>query len=283
MSQSVKTNLQKQTVFVARLGMIVACVVWITAAARTAADDVLLGWDLFVTPAPTQATSSWNFASNPLPAGFFDPGSDPFSGTVQFQGEPLGPTYGPVGPTDTIVERKETAFLPGVGSSDTVPIEIVALNLVSIQPITVTYGPNPPEQWDVRLSLTNSPTGTMMISHTVAEGGVFASFFTVQPKLTFTRHGDLAERDTNRIDNLTQTSSVQWSHDAPHDAVTVPETSNFFPGGTPGDSFGPVQQFRYQGSQFTWDLQLTIVPEPSTVLLLMAGLAIFLLVTRRFK
>jgi len=235
-----------------------------------------------VTPAPTQGTSSWSFASSPLPAGFFDPGSDPFDGVVQLRGEPLGSVpYGPVGPTDTIVQRTATAVLPGLPSSTTVPIEIVALNLVSCNPITVTYGPNPPQQWDLRLTMNDTSTGSMFINHNVPDGGTFSSSFVVRPTLTFTRHGDLAERETTRIDNLT-TGGVQWSYDAPHNAVTVPETSNFFPGGTPGDTFGTVQQFRYQGGQFTWDLHLT-VPEPSTDLLMMAGVAAFLLVTRRFK
>ncbi|MBM3888559.1 MAG: PEP-CTERM sorting domain-containing protein [Verrucomicrobia bacterium] len=129
--------------------------------------------------------------------------------------------------------------------------------------------------------MNDTSTGSMFINHNVPDGGTFSSSFVVRPTLTFTRHGDLAERETTRIDNLT-TGGVQWSYDAPHNAVTVPETSNFFPGGTPGDTFGTVQQFRYQGGQFTWDLHLT-VPEPSTDLLMMAGVAAFLLVTRRFK
>lgn len=256
----------------ARLAAAIA-ILWFAVAGPVAADDVLAGYDLFVTPAPTQGTSVWHFAVNPLPADFFDPGSNPFSGTVQFQGEPLTPSPLAPFPTDTIVQRLGTASLPTVPSADSIPIEIVALNLVSCNPITVTYGIGGPELWDVRMTLTNSAPGSMTISHTVPDGGTFTSGFFVQPTFIFTRHGDLAERTTNRTDNITQTSIVQWSHTAPQNAVIGSGTSNFFPGGEPSNPFGSVQQFRYSSSQFTWDLQLATVPEPGGAALLGAGLA----------
>ena len=55
---------------------------------------------------------------------------------VPFQGVPIGP-----GNTDTIVRRLRDAPLAGVGSSAIVPIELVALNLVSVVPIDLGAGP----------------------------------------------------------------------------------------------------------------------------------------------
>ena len=119
------------------------------------ADDVLPGIDMFVTAqcgAPGGGTFV-DFSSfpGPLPAGFFDPGSDPFGGTISFTGQPLVTApAGVVSPVDTIVERQAPATLPTCPSSDTVPIEILALNLMSCSPIVVTYfGGMNPELWTV--------------------------------------------------------------------------------------------------------------------------------------
>src|SRR5206468_4061374 len=122
--------------------------------------------DVFKTP-PGGATHE-DFSWMPIPAGFFDPGSEPFDGTIRYQGAPLNPPS-PLGPTDTIVRRPQPATLVGVGASQTVPIEIVALSLVSSAPITVNYsGGPPPEQWNVSVCLSDvvpQPSGSMTITN----------------------------------------------------------------------------------------------------------------------
>src|SRR5262245_4748344 len=61
------------------------------------------------------------FGEAPIPADFFDPGSDPFGDTIGFQGVPLGPGA----TTDTLIERLDSAKLKGsFPSSDTVAIQI---------------------------------------------------------------------------------------------------------------------------------------------------------------
>ena len=155
------------------------------------------GIDLFTTP-PGGATRQ-DFSSMPLPPGFFDPGSDPFEGTVVFQGQPLGTQPpGIFGPTDTIVQRSAGVTLPG--PSNTIPIEIVALSLVSVNPITVTYsnGTNP-ELWNVRVNLSSNapqPRGSMTIKPgpCTNEGGTFSATLPVMPKFVFTRQHDFVER-----------------------------------------------------------------------------------------
>ncbi len=156
------------------------------------------GIDLWETPAG--GTTVQEFPLNdPIPADFFNPcspglSSDPFSGTITFGGQPA--TTDPpaaLAPTDTIVRRLTTADLPTVGSFDTVPIEIVALNLVSVNPITVTYdGGAHPELWDVRACLSGSPQiqGSMTIRKTCSGGGTYDSVLPVRPQFVLTRVAD---------------------------------------------------------------------------------------------
>ncbi|HKQ97999.1 MAG TPA: protease pro-enzyme activation domain-containing protein [Candidatus Polarisedimenticolia bacterium] len=152
--------------------------------------------DLFTTPAG--AGTHVSFGATPIPADFFDPGSEPFAGDVPMQGRAIDP-LGLLGPTDTIVRRTQPASLIGPGASATVPIEIVALSLVSSQPITVGYGGGPSEQWTVRACLSSAvpqPAGSMAITNgtCIDEGGTFTSSLPVQPRLVFSRVGDGATR-----------------------------------------------------------------------------------------
>ena len=152
--------------------------------AAPAAANINAGTDVFVTQ---PGYSYQDFTPNPIPPGFFGPGSDPFTGTIYLNGSPLGP----FGPVDTIVERLGLAPLPGCGSEATVPIELVALSLVSVNPITVTYGINPSQQWNVQVTLSSvtmpQPQGNMTIRKTHANGGTFSSTLFVQPKFIFTK------------------------------------------------------------------------------------------------
>jgi hypothetical protein len=153
------------------------------------------GIDLFTSP---NGLSSEEFGCLPIPAGFFDPGSQPFDGTVRYGGVPLSPSS-PLGPTDTIVQRQQPANLVGPGASAVVPIEIVALSLVSAQPITVNYTSGPSEQWNIHVCLSDvvpQPVGSMTITNGQCPGlgGTFTSSLMVCPKLVFTRIGDNAVR-----------------------------------------------------------------------------------------
>ena len=217
------------------------------------ADDVLPGIDMFVTP---PGASTLDFATYlPIPPNFFDPGSDPFSGSVSMQGQPLNTAPpGVIAPVDTIVERLAQATLPLCGTSDTIPIEITALDLVSVGPITVTYSGGSPELWDVEESLSSifpQGTGSMTINHDCADGGSFSVSYPVTPKIVFVRQSDSATRTLDiGIPLLLQTNNGHWEHtDAGYPVLTtpggflvdrdgdsipetgpVPGSSNFFPG-----------------------------------------------------
>ena len=156
-------------------------------AAAPVAANIVQGSDAWVTQ---PGTSHQDFNPTPIPPGFFGPGSQPFDGIIYFQGLPLG---GPFGPIDTIIERDAFAPLPFCGSEFTVPIEIVALSLVSVNPITVTYDVGPATQWNVQVtlsSITPQQPGTMTIRKTHANGGTFSSTLYVQPKFIFTEVGN---------------------------------------------------------------------------------------------
>jgi hypothetical protein len=170
--------------------------------------DIVIGQDYYETVPPA------SYDPGPLPADFFDPGSDPFTGTITYSGDPISPG---TGTADTIVQRLDPANLPTpYPSADTVPIEIIALSLVSSNPITVTYlGGGNPELWDVRLGLSNfqQSTGQMTITKTSGTGGTFTSTFTVQPQFIFTRQSDQSQRvlEPPQTPSITLNSlSTQW-------------------------------------------------------------------------
>jgi hypothetical protein len=155
----------------------------------------LPGVDLFVTPADigTHVDFSEPDGCQPLSADFFGPGSDPFDGVVAMQGNPLE-TVPPdvLGNTDTIIKRTQPGFLGACPSSAMVEIAIVALSLVSTEPITVTYnGGQDPELWDVQMCLSSSheqPPGWMNIFYEcLNSGGYFEAFLPVIPRLVFTK------------------------------------------------------------------------------------------------
>src|ERR1043166_3659852 len=99
----------------------------------------------------------------PIPADFFYPGSQPFEGWVLFGGKALDPLSGSA---DTIVQRMTSCNLPSIGSTATVPIEMIALELRSVDPINVGG-----TEWKVRLNLPSpQPTGSMTVTRGSANG-----------------------------------------------------------------------------------------------------------------
>lgn len=165
------------------------------------AQDVLPGFD-FLRDDPMTNTH-YLFVQDQVPANFFGPGSDPFNGLVFFQGDPLG-SFPPcplddLTNVDTAFRRSEPAVLPGIPSSDQIPIEIVALNLVSVQPITVTYnGGGNPEQWIIRQHVSQSipSEGTITVSRNFPppQGGNFFGLIVIFPLFEFTKVSDPSEQ-----------------------------------------------------------------------------------------
>src|SRR5436305_9738605 len=201
------------------------------------------GVDLWMTVAGFAQTS---FANEPIPAGFFCEGSQPFTGTVKFKGAPLTvEPAGSLGTIDTVVRRLDDAKFDAKGEATT-RIQLMALSLVSTKPIETSCG-----QYDVAVSLTGKqPITTMRIFQTDAFGGTYSAPLELNVKAVFTPvNGDKSGRRevTRRIDLGPGTHSV-WAYvnlpryqqgvrvdtngDGQPDAV-LPAASNFLAGVSP--------------------------------------------------
>jgi len=216
-------------------GALVGCAAAAAIVLPSAASAVPAGFDLFETD-PTQ--TAVNFGAAPIPADFFSPGSQPFAGNVHFAGVPLE-TFGgkATGDADTVVRRLADAMLgPVFPDSDTIPIEIVALNLTSVEPITVTYaGGRPPELWDVKVQLVPGPPGQMTINQQNPNGGTFDSQLPVQATFVFTRLSDGARRTQPEPPLPFNSVNSPWRAGCVPPALRIVGLNDLFcPGLTPG-------------------------------------------------
>lgn len=135
------------------------------------------GWDLWVT----------------------DPGATKLGGAA-FEGVPLGEfnfedSVGvqDVGNTDTIIRRLEPAVVGGPGETATMPIEMVALQLRSVEPIDLFPGNQPPEGPDqcppgvyyATLQTDNPSRGSLNVTFDNMDGGTYDSQLNVNFDLRF--------------------------------------------------------------------------------------------------
>jgi hypothetical protein len=217
-------------------GALVSCAAAVAMALPSAASAVPAGFDLFET-SPQDTTIDFNMA--PIPPGFFGPMSDPFMGIVHLGGQHLGQFMGKdSGDADTVVQRLANANLgPGFPDSDTIPIEIVMLSLVSVEPITVTYnGGQNPEFWDITVGLLPSPAGQMQITQTSSQGGTFNTLqLPVVPRVSFTRIPDGQEQPLPPGPPIVfQSFNSPWRAGCAPPALAIPNLNDdFCPGLTP--------------------------------------------------
>ena len=218
-------------------GVVLLLVTRLTGGTTSGTAIVPAGHDLLETD-PSQTYQDLN-----LPPDFFGPGCEPFAGRVFLRGDPIGTFmgFGGLGPTDTIVRRLADAPAPEA----TIPIEIVALNLVSVEPIIVTCG-GLGQQWELRAQIFEGPNppqipGSMTIRHEFPDGGTFDALLPVMPLLTFTRvdgPGVIGPFPPPGGPINFQSTNVPWCHtanplDIPPGNLVIerpPLTSNFFPG-----------------------------------------------------
>ena len=98
------------------------------------------GYCVLDTSAAPTIPLQWNFEGNPVPPGFFGPGSAPFEGVVPLKGMPLIGT--PCGDLDAplLLGHSNPTALQGVPGTAMLHTEIVGLNLVSTAPIEIFNG-----------------------------------------------------------------------------------------------------------------------------------------------
>lgn len=200
--------------------------------------------DPWVSGADPEMCHHFGVSGSPaIPAGFFGKGSEPFSDDICLEGVPLGPTsFGDFGDADTLIRRSADPFdrcsLPSSAQS-TVDVEIVALNLVSVSPITVIIDAVPTE-WNVAVDLSEvtPPAGSLTATKTHCNGGTYTSTLNAQARFTFTRVDDPGQvfvLDTGLEGvppvTLDQSAPQPWVHDLdPNLAATTDPCSTFHPG-----------------------------------------------------
>ncbi|HVR07902.1 MAG TPA: hypothetical protein VMW75_07615 [Thermoanaerobaculia bacterium] len=220
-----------------------------------AVEPVHKGVDMWMTVSGMARTS---FAKEPIPAGFFCDGSQPFTGTVTFKGAPLATEPArALGDIDTVVRRLDDAVFDEKGHATT-RIQLMALSLISTAPIETSCG-----KYNVAVHLDGEqPTTTMRILRTSALGGSYSAPLALNVKAVFTPFtGDPSARRelTTHIDLGPSTNSVWMYLNAPQykGAVRIdthgtgradtllPAASNFIPGVTPavfkGEPTKPTQ------------------------------------------
>ncbi|HEY9422152.1 MAG TPA: hypothetical protein VIW92_12115 [Thermoanaerobaculia bacterium] len=214
-----------------------------------AADPVIeRGIDIFTTPA--NGTTYFDFASSPIPAGFFCKASKAFAGRVTFKGLPLATgAPGQLWGADTVVERLDDAVFDEKGIATT-RIQVRALSLVSIAPIKTACG-----SFHVYATLGGKQrVTTMNIYRTQEGGGNFVAPLAVNARVTFVPVKPARNKVQQRLELTTNftfpASPLPWSFadtlrakrlgstrvdtDGDLTADTVlPGTSNFLPGSSP--------------------------------------------------
>jgi len=87
---------------------------------------------------------------------------------------------GDTGPLDTAVTRTQDANPDFPAGEGEVEVQLVALSLVSVEPITVTFNDGrDPQEWDVQVCLSDQQTGRMTIQLNEEDGGTSDADFPV--------------------------------------------------------------------------------------------------------
>ena len=207
------------------------------------------GFDLLITGPPT-TFSGVDFEGVPL--GSFD-----FGGTIGVQS---------VGNADTIVERKDQAMVAEDGQTDTIDIELVALQLVSVTPVDFGAGL---DFHYITLSSTLS-VGQMDIKFNDINGGTFDSFFDVFFDI---RIGAIDGTIINSQNLLLNSSNTLWDHTSSPGAVLIEGVNRFLAGpGDPQHDFwtDAIEESHPSGAKHT--VTTASVPEPGTLALMSLGL-----------
>jgi hypothetical protein len=163
---------------------LIFCILLLTLAvpalAGRAPDRIAAGVDYWQTL--SSGATSYDFASNPLPAGFLCAGSAAFTGRINFEGVPLRTEpAGILGTTDTVIERLDEAVFNRRGIAQT-RIRARALNLVATEPLKTPCG-----LFRVTASLADRQPVTQMVFYREnKDGGTFRAQLQLRVRIEFT-------------------------------------------------------------------------------------------------
>lgn len=228
----------------------VLCLLGVALPALAGERVIRSGVDLWATAGGEMTFTS--FASDPVPAGFFCDGSQPFADKVTFRGRPLATEpAGALGAIDTIVLRLDDAAFDADKIART-RIRLMALSLEATEPIETSCG-----RYDVEVSLAGEqPLTEMTIYRTSEWGGVYRAPLALDVEMAFrpvAGNPHPARELVRRVDLGPGTNSVWSDHVAGRgpeihvdtDGDRVPDTvlpaeSNFLAGVSPSEN-GPRQ------------------------------------------
>jgi cysteine-rich repeat protein len=195
---------------------------------------------------PGLGNTQTNFGNSVIPAiaaDFFEPGSEPFEGDIEFEGITIG--LGPYGEASTWIARSADPIQPEdpVETIGIVDVELVALSLKSLSPIEVVTD-GQPAHWDVAVTLsdTSAGQGTLTASKTHCNGGTFDMTVPVNPLLTFTKVDGpgMPPGTTRTLDAAAEgeppivlsTEGAPWVHSLwdPNVDIDAPSDGTFVPG-----------------------------------------------------
>jgi hypothetical protein len=192
-----------------RSAVAVAVLLSLLAASPAIAGDqtVRQGVDLWMTAAGFAQTS---FESEPIPAGFFCPESQPFTGRIWFEGKPLATEpAGALGSIDTVVRRLDDVEFDARGVGYT-RLQLMALSLVSTRPVDTACG-----AYDAAVRLDGEqPVTNMRVVRTGRFGGTYAAPLALNVKVVFTPvQGDKSARRelAHRVD-LGPAAGSTWAY-----------------------------------------------------------------------
>ena len=183
--------------------------------------DITPGTDHWTTVAPTEIIIGSN-SIPAIPADFFFPGSEPFTGTVCLRSKPIDPCSSNA---DTYIERMSS----GVPDCN-IPIKLTELSLVSTAPIVVDF---PAESFfDVFVTIKPSPpsTGQLEVTRKDPNGGTFDMALNVRYRFEFTlvdsNDSPLIWEPNNPV-TVKSSFFYEWK-DGPLEG-SVPAGNNFYP------------------------------------------------------
>jgi hypothetical protein len=207
------------------------------------------GWDLFVTVNGTQFNGE-PFLGEPL-------------GTFNFGGSIGTKTLNE--DIDTIMHRTEAATVTETpGNSDTIEIELVALQLKSVNQFNWGAGNG---YHYITLDTGQSSTGTMDITFDDAAGGTFDSFFTVYYDI---RYGAVDGTIISFGNHLMEANSVPWGRVSPDEDYEIQDVNYLLDGSTTNEDFWPDGEIIHIPPTGT-DKHNVSAPEPATMSLLAIG------------